>query len=607
MDSSILAQTIAQLQQLVTDAKNLELEHQERLNRVHPKWRDSAANLLHYRALRRHDIRQLQITLSKLGMSRLAKAEAHILPSVEATIAILQNFLQANPLDLQSIPSEKIELGGTLLKEHSEALLGKTPPNRNVSIMVTQPTEAAHSQEIADKMLAAGLDCARINCAHDTPHDWKTMVQFIKASGHQRGKEVKICMDLAGPKIRTGAVQPGPHVVRFKAQKNEKGEVVMPARFYLQPETTPPAPESVPVPESFLQELREGTTLKLRDARQKKRVLYVEAVEEQKVTVVCHKTVYLETGTRLSLKKKKTEIVGTIGALPAVEMPLVLQTGDVLLLTKSNAPGMPAEYDDAGDLIRPAFISCTAPHVFYDLKAGETVLFDDGKIAGIIQSVSIEEVNVRITHTPPNGGKLRADKGINFPQSNLKISGLTPKDITDLDFVAEYADVVNLSFVNRASDVERLREELARCNATEKVGIILKIETVTGYNQLTDILLTAMQHYPLGVMIARGDLAIEAGWQNLGRMQEEILSLCHAAHIPLVWATQVLETLAKKGIPSRAELTDATMAQRTECVMLNKGPNIVEAIGMLANILVDMASYQNKKAAMLPPMAKANG
>ena len=113
------------------------------------------------------------------------------------------------------------------------------------------------------------------------------------------------------------------------------------------------------------------------------------------------------------------------------------------------------------------------------------------------------------------------------------------------------------------------------------------------------LLLTAMQCYPAGIMIARGDLAVECGWERLAEVQEEILWLCEAAHIPVVWATQVLETLAKKGRPSRAEITDAAMAQRADCVMLNKGPHVVQAIEMLHDILVRMQEHQNKKTSML--------
>jgi pyruvate kinase len=100
-------------------------------------------------------------------------------------------------------------------------------------------------------------------------------------------------------------------------------------------------------------------------------------------------------------------------------------------------------------------------------------------------------------------------------------------------------------------------------------------------------------------MIARGDLAVEIGYQRLAEMQEQILWLCEAAHVPVIWATQVLENLVKKGRPSRAEMTDAAMAERAECVMLNKGPYIREAVHILDDVLQRMAAHQSKKTPQL--------
>jgi pyruvate kinase len=99
--------------------------------------------------------------------------------------------------------------------------------------------------------------------------------------------------------------------------------------------------------------------------------------------------------------------------------------------------------------------------------------------------------------------------------------------------------------------------------------------------------------------IGRGDLAVELGYERLAEVQEEILWLAEAAHVPVIWATQVLESLAKTGQPSRAEITDAAMGERAECVMLNKGPHIVEAITALDDILLRMEAHQHKKRAML--------
>jgi len=100
-------------------------------------------------------------------------------------------------------------------------------------------------------------------------------------------------------------------------------------------------------------------------------------------------------------------------------------------------------------------------------------------------------------------------------------------------------------------------------------------------------------------MIARGDLAVECGYERLAEVQEEILWIAEAAHCPVIWATQVLETLAKEGIPSRAEITDAAMSNRAECVMLNKGPHIVKAVQTLDDILQRMDAHQSKKQSML--------
>jgi pyruvate kinase len=193
-------------------------------------------------------------------------------------------------------------------------------------------------------------------------------------------------------------------------------------------------------------------------------------------------------------------------------------------------------------------------------------------------------LSVRITHAKIGGSGIRSDKGINLPDSHLRISGLTDKDRRDLQFIARYADAVALSFVSSAADVRLLREELKRIGC-RGIGIVLKIEIAQALRHLRPILLAAMSSYPIGVMIARGDLAIEIGFDRLAQAQQEIIWHCEAAHIPVIWATQVLENLAKEGHPSRAEITDAAMGVDAECVMLNKGPFILKTILMLDGIL----------------------
>jgi pyruvate kinase len=173
-----------------------------------------------------------------------------------------------------------------------------------------------------------------------------------------------------------------------------------------------------------------------------------------------------------------------------------------------------------------------------------------------------------------------------------------------LPFIARHADLIGYSFVRSAEDIERLQTELTRVNGNH-LGIMLKIETRKAFERLPSLILAALRSSSVAVMIARGDLAVECGYERTGELQEEIMWIAEAAHVPVIWATQVLETLAKKGYPSRAEITDAAMAERAECVMLNKGPYIVEAVCMLDDVLRRMQSHQAKKAALLRPLTLA--
>ncbi len=184
-----------------------------------------------------------------------------------------------------------------------------------------------------------------------------------------------------------------------------------------------------------------------------------------------------------------------------------------------------------------------------------------------------EAIRVRIERAAAVGSRLKAEKkGINVPDTRLPISALTEKDIADLATVVDIADLVEMSFVQDPSDVTLLHETLARLGGDRVGGVVLKIETRQAFERLPQLLLTAMRRPRVGVMIARGDLAVEVGYERLAELQEEILWLCEAAHLPVIWATQVLEQLAKSGLPSRAEISDAAMGERAECVMLNKGP-----------------------------------
>jgi pyruvate kinase len=283
--------------------------------------------------------------------------------------------------------------------------------------------------------------------------------------------------------------------------------------------------------------------------------------------------------------------------VPVRESTLRLHKRDTLILTR-QASGRPAKLDAQGRVVSPACVPCTLPDVLTQVHPGERIWFDDGRIGGVIRHVQRDEVHVEITVAREEGEKLAADKGINLPDSKLMVDALSPKDLEDLEFVVRHADMVGLSFVRRVRDVELLQGQLTRLG-TGNLGIVLKIENRAAFEHLPDLLLAGMRSPELGVMIARGDLAVEMGWERLAEVQEEILWLTEAAHVPVIWATQVLETLAKRGVPSRAEITDAAMGERAECVMLNKGPHILDAIEALDDILGRMQAHQHKKRSML--------
>jgi pyruvate kinase len=584
--------------EIIEQAQLCEAASQEILDKVHPHYRLSAANLLHYQVLRRYDLRDLQKKLGNMGLSRLAKAQTHVMNSLLVTKSILESLLLGEPLELDQ-DELSFKVSNNLLKSNVKKLLGKKSEGRRSRIMVTLPSEAAEKYEMVYQLMEGGMNCARINCAHDDAVAWGKMVAHVRRASKELGRKCKIAMDLAGPKIRTGSLEEGPGIRKLRPAKDEYGRINQPLQVWLGPQ---PKDElaHVPISSEHLSLIPDSGKLYFIDSRSKKRCFRILEKQADGALADLNATAYIETGTLLFPDKKLKEALLPIDQLPPTEVPIILYTGDPLRIDKTSIPGQPAVRDEKGILLEQAHISCTAPQVFEMVKPGERILFDDGKIVGKILEITDEEMQVKILYAAEGGGKLRADKGINFPESALTISGLTDKDRKDLEFVAEYADAVNFSFVNRVEDVRELLERLDQLGARNKLGIILKIETQSAYNNLSDILLEAMQVYPVGVMIARGDLAIETGWKNIGRVQEEILSLCQAAHITDIWATQVLENLAKRGIPSRAEITDAVMSQRADCVMLNKGPYILEALKLLDIILKDMDPYREKNAPLMP-------
>jgi pyruvate kinase len=246
---------------------------------------------------------------------------------------------------------------------------------------------------------------------------------------------------------------------------------------------------------------------------------------------------------------------------------------------------------------------CTIPEVLEQLAVGHAVWIDDGKIGARVEEKLPDGVIVRVTHARAKGERLRAEKGLNFPDTDVDLSALTDDDLTALDFVVPNADLIGYSFVQTADDVARLHDEIARRMSARRMphpaAIIAKIETRRAIRNLPDIIVSAAGRAPFGVMIARGDLGVEVGYERMAEIQEELLWLCEAAYVPVIWATEVLERFVGKGTPSRSEMTDAAMSVRAECVMLNKGEYVRDAVTILDNVLRRMQGHQTKKTPTL--------
>lgn len=568
-----------------------------------PSYIGSAQNLVYYLALRSHDIRSLQISLGEMGLSTLGRSEENVLAAIEAVLDLLHKLVNKhwNSYPIKSL-TLNIKGGKQLLKEHTEALLGNQSGHRRTLIMVTMPSEAADDYMFLYNLLKNGMNCMRINCAHDNADIWLKMIQNLHRAEKATKLSCKISMDIAGPKLRTGAIVPKPGVIKIHPLRDDFGKVIKPGRIcFISKQNTKfskiVADFFIPVEGEFLAQLQKGDQIKLYDANKGERNLNVIEVTDDGVLAEIKKTAYVIPGTVLIVKSqrfKDAEIKTTVGNLPAKENKILLEQGDILILGKAMKYGRPATLDSNGKVLTPATIGFPFPELFSDIKVGEKIWFDDGKIGGVIDKAEESKLYVRITQTREGGQKLGSEKGINLPDSKLHLPAMTSKDIEDLKFVAIHADMVALSFANSVQDVKLLRTHINRITKRQ-LGIILKIETQRGFENLPSMMLEIMKSPCCGVMIARGDLAVECGFERMAEVQEEIMWVCEAAHMPVIWATQVLESMVKEGIPSRSEITDAAMGQGAECVMLNKGEHVIEAVKVLDDILSRMQGNQIKK------------
>jgi pyruvate kinase len=606
-DTIVLRAVARELARIDDHLRAIDVRARPALALVDPDWTESAQNLVHYAALRQLDLRELQLLLQQHGLSSLGRSESCVLRSL---LEVRQRLAEALLVRGAAVASEVTKVAQRraaalswrtaefLLHAHTHDVFGPKPEGRHVYVMVTASSAAEVDRPWLTTMLRAGMNVLRINCSHEGPAEWNRIVDALARARRDVGAECRILMDLGGPKIRTGPIAEDVRVITWKPERDRLGRVIGPARIMLRPQTPSAAVAAGPclvVDRRWFARLRAGDVLHFRDTRRKARTLTVRGVTGTEVVAEATARAYVLDGTAVEHRRGRRLVhrgAVTIGG-PS-DAAITLASGDPLVLTPRAVVGRGATAGARGRPARPAVVSCTLPDALAHVGLGHRLLFDDGKIETVVERLAGRDVHLRVTRTSKPRVKLRAEKGINLPDSGLSVGSMTPVDREHLAFVAEHADLVGLSFVRRPEDVRALHQALDAI-AGRRIGIVLKIETKAGFEALPRILLEAMHRPPVAVMIARGDLAVELGFERLAEVQEEILWLCEASHVPAVWATQVLDSLARTGVPSRAEVTDAAASVAAECVMLNKGPHVAEAVRALVDIVRRMERHRYKK------------
>jgi pyruvate kinase len=579
--------------QLVVDAIHREAtEYRRQIEAALPGQRRSARNLAHYIGLRKQGVRQLQLDLAALGLSSLGRSEGHVYDTLLRLVGWLKmpdsgRYVQDGTDMLDTNTAEAI------LHENTHALFGPRPVDRHVYVMVTAPEADEVTREWADKVLRAGANVLRINAAHESPEAWGRSVEVVRARAAALGRRVKVFVDLPGPKLRAEIRRTQAAVLHFLRHKDRQGKTIAPTSVWFVPRFR--EQPQVPIPDEWFGRLRADDRLRIQDAGGRERELVIREASAEGARAECNLSLFITPGLALEWRRGHRLLGrGRIGAIPREPCDVLLNRDDRFILNESGRAKR------AG---RMPVLRCPEPGVLKQVKRGERLVLDDGRIVAVVESTGAGGMVCRVTMTSKSPARLGSHKGLAFPDSHVTLSALGLEDELALKFALAHADGVDVSFVNSRHDVDRIVERL-RTEGSPGFGLVLKLETQGAIRNLPDILFAALRYRPTGLMIARGDLAVEASFEQLAQLQEDILGFGEACHLPVIWATQVLDNLAHSGVPTRAEVTDAAMSMRAECVMLNKGPFVAEATRMLARIIRDMEPRQYKKRTLFSKLAK---
>jgi pyruvate kinase len=567
----------------------------------------SLLNLNQYLKLRSDDWTILQEKLTLLALSSLGRSYAHVGASIE-TLYDQMCCCLAKEKEEREIVEVSIQEALQIASENAKTLFGGKASSKmshqKTALMITLPSNATdNGGELIKKLAKSHVNIFRINTAHDTPEVWREMAGIIKTLNLHREKEdqLKIFVDLAGPKIRTGKINQVKMPFFIGNSRVEKEiwlchKSLPSVAESIDPQTKKKIPARIAVNKHLLESLKTGSLIQVYDMNHKTAVLHVKEIGEDFVKCSINKKLYLDEKSVLIYKKKQSNIKN----IPMQIEPIRLFLRDLVRLSEKEELGTSGIKDDNGSVIMPARISCDTGGVLSQVHIGDKVFIDDGKVGLEVVQKGEDDILCKVMMAKESGVLIKEEKGINFPDSSIRTAALTELDKQNFVEVIDFADTLSISFCQNAGDVQELQTLLKEHNK-EDVGIIAKIETKQALANMPDILKQLLQSKNSGVMIARGDLAIEVGFENLAHIQEALLDICDAAHMPVIWATQVLESKMKNNLPSRAEVSDAAMSSRAECVMLNKGPFTFDTIDVLTTILHDMHLLFKKNKQLLKP------
>lgn len=564
----------------------------------------SLQNLKAYIKLRSMDIRELQNELTNIGLSSLGRAQSCVINSINQDIFILSRLLNK---EYKETPNDKNALNFEDAKKimlKNTDIFGSHEEFFKTRVMVTLPSEAGESTELIRDLVKNGASVLRINTAHDNASVWNKMASFIKEENKKQDKDTKIYVDLAGPKNRTQKIEKVFKPFRIGSWRNPKTVELLPLKQEGALTTKGLKDElgnrksTLVVSDEFFEACLDAKEIIFDDLERERTQTYQLTVNNGRVFVEADKkiTIFENTTCEIEDEKGHHNIISKLYNYELLPQLIRVFKNQKIIITHKNILGQANfKYQDT---VYSGIVGCTNKDIFPYVKTGDEIYIDDGKIGCKVVDTNELGLICEVFLAKESGTILKEEKGINFPSTDLQIDAVTDTDKENFEHIAEFADIIGLSFAQTKEDIQTLQNML-KAKGKTTTAIAPKIETKTALRNLPQILETLIKWENHALMIARGDLAIEVGFDNLPYIQEEILSICEAAHVPVIYATQILEGKMKNNLPSRAEVIDAAIAQRADCVMLNKGPYVTSTVVIIKNILRQMHSLFQKNRQLL--------